>query len=380
MALHPEILDRPPSEGARTVVLAFLAEARERAGRLGDPGDEEALHDFRVSVRRLRSALRAWRDALGGAVRDKDLRRLRRVARATGDARDAEVLLAWIGRAAGSLPPAHRAAAGVALPPARAAGRDADLSATVERFVEAADSLSRRLKRERPPPSRETFGEAIAVRIREQAAAVAAWLSRVETPADAPLAHRARIEGKRLRYLLEPLRDAPGVESADAVKALKELQDLLGELNDAAVAADVLRAARHDAEAERMAAAKPGRTRARSSEPGAARARAPGGAARRGGLRAAPVGGAPRRGELAARRPALAVAAALDAAHRAPDQGRASGTRTRSAPGSRVQRAGRRPGCSPSTSSSTSAPSSGSASTTRPRRQRVLGSFTWVPS
>ena len=259
MALHPELLDRPPSEGARTVVLAFLAEARERSGRMGDPGDEEALHDFRVSVRRLRSALRAWRDVLGGAVRDKDLRRLRRVARATGDARDAEVLLAWVGQAAADLPPAHRAAAEwLSRRLAPQAGRT-DLSATVERFVEAADSLSRRLKHERPPPSRETFGEAIAERIRQQVAAVASCLSRVETPADAPLAHRARIEGKRLRYLLEPLRDTPGAESAGAVKALKRFQDLLGELNDALVATEVIRAARHDAEAERMREEEPGR-------------------------------------------------------------------------------------------------------------------------
>jgi CHAD domain-containing protein len=255
MALDPELLDRPPSEGARTVVLAFLAEARERAGRMGDPGDGEALHDFRVSVRRLRSALRAWRDVLGGAVRDKDLRRLRRVARATGEARDAEVLLAWVGQATEELPPTHRAAAewlsGRLAP---RAGRS-DLSATVERFVETADSLSRRLKRERPAPCRETFGEAVSARIREQVAAVGSWLSRVETPADAPLAHRARIEGKRLRYLLEPLSDTPGAESAGAVKALKWFQDLLGDLNDSRVASDVLRAARH--EAERMHSEKP---------------------------------------------------------------------------------------------------------------------------
>ncbi len=258
MALHPELLDRPPSEGARTVVLAFLAEARERAGRMGDPGDEEGLHDFRVSVRRLRSALRAWRDVLGGAVRDKDLRRLRRVARATGEARDAEVLLAWIAGAAEELPPAHRAAAEwLSRRLAPQAGRS-DLSSTVERFVEAAGSLSRRLKHERPPPSRETFGEAIAARIRDQVAAVKSWLSRVETPADAPLAHRARIEGKRLRYLLEPLRDTPGAESAGAVKSLKRFQDLLGELNDALVAGEVIRAARHDAEAERMREEEPG--------------------------------------------------------------------------------------------------------------------------
>jgi CHAD domain-containing protein len=112
MAPHPDLLDRPATEGARTVVLGLVAEARVRTARLGKPGDDEALHDFRVSVRRLRSALRTWRDVLGRAARDKDLRRLRRVARSTGEARDTEVLLAWIGQAAGELPASQRAAAG----------------------------------------------------------------------------------------------------------------------------------------------------------------------------------------------------------------------------------------------------------------------------
>jgi CHAD domain-containing protein len=262
MALPPEILDRAPAEGARTVVLALLAEAREQADRLaGRPdADAGALHDFRVSVRRLRSTLRAWRKPLGRSVRDKDLRRLRRVARATTEARDAEVLLAWVAETAGSLAGAHRAAADWMA--ARLAPRDRgpDLFRTVERFRAAADALSRRLKREIPPASTGTYAAALAERIREQAASVERSLSRVETAADASLAHRARIEGKRLRYLLEPLRDTAGAGSGPAVKALKRLQDILGDLNDAHHATAAIRDARHEAEAERARAdeAEPG--------------------------------------------------------------------------------------------------------------------------
>jgi CHAD domain-containing protein len=247
MAPHPDLLDRPAAEGARTVVLGLLAEARERTGRLGMPDDEEALHDFRVSVRRLRSALRTWREVLGRAVRDKDLRRLRRVARSTGDARDTEVLLAWIGQAAADLPPSQRTAVAwlerrLALPEG-----DAGLQREAERLVEAADGLSRRLGRQRIVPSGEPFGATVAVRIREQVRAVAGLLARVEGLDDAPEAHRARIRGKRLRYLLEPLQHAPGPSPVRALKALKRLQDLLGELNDARVAAEVLRAHGRDA-------------------------------------------------------------------------------------------------------------------------------------
>ena len=247
MTPHPDLLDRPAAEGARAVVLRLLAEARERAGRLGSPDDDEALHDFRVSVRRLRSALRTWREVLGRDVRDKDLRRLRRVARSTGEARDAEVMLAWIGQVAGQLPASQRSAVAwlerrLALPDGHAGLRRA-----AERLVETADGLARRLGRERIDPPGEPFGAAVAVRIREQARAVSGFLGRVATLDDAPLAHRARVRGKRLRYLLEPLQDAPGPSPARALKALKRLQELLGELNDARVAAEVLRAAGRDA-------------------------------------------------------------------------------------------------------------------------------------
>jgi CHAD domain-containing protein len=253
MALHPETLDRAPAAGASIIALALLAEARECADRLADASDAEALHDFRVSVRRLRSTLRAWRAPLGKRVRDKDLKRLRRIARETSESRDAEVLLAWVAGIADSLPQAHRAAADWLATRLAPRTRSPDLSRHLERFHASASSLEHRLKRERPIATDETLAWALAARIREQAASVGTYLSRVHVPADVPLAHRARIEGKRLRYLLEPLRDTAGAGSGPAVMALKRLQDLLGELNDAHVAA-AIRAARHDAETDRLRA------------------------------------------------------------------------------------------------------------------------------
>jgi CHAD domain-containing protein len=247
MALHPEILDLPPAEGARATLLALLAEARTCADDLASRSDPEGLHDFRVSVRRLRSTLRAWRGPLGKGVRDKDVRRLRRVARATGEARDDEVLLGWLAGIAEGLPPAQRAAAGWMAERVAARTSRRQLGRSAERFRHAASSLVRRLGRARPPPSPSTgtFSAALARRIRHQAAAVLACLSRVGKVDDAALAHRARIAGKRLRYLLEPLRGAACPGAVPAVKELKGLQDLLGELNDAHLAAAALREARH---------------------------------------------------------------------------------------------------------------------------------------
>ncbi|MEY2669036.1 MAG: hypothetical protein RJA59_1674 [Pseudomonadota bacterium] len=309
MAHRPALLDRPAFEGARAVVLALLAEARARAPRLADPTDAEALHDFRVAVRRLRSALRSWRGVLGRAVREKDLRRLRRVARATGEARDAEVLLAWIVGIAGDLPAAQRPAAGWIAGRVGGARRETDLSRAVERLVAAAGPLERRLSSTRGAPGEETFGQALARRIRKQAAAVSAWLSRVEVPADAPVAHRARIAGKRLRYLIEPLRDAPGTTPHGALKELKRFQDLLGELNDARTATDALASLVREAKKARS----PRRKRAAGPDPLAGlvalRRRAERRTADAFARLRREVLAAPEGGPLA---PALAIAAALE--------------------------------------------------------------------
>src|SRR5262249_44129238 len=66
-------------------------------------------------------------------------------------------------------------------------------------------------------------------------------------------AHEARIAGKELRYLLEPLGEAAraGAAAKKAVKALKGLQDVLGELHDAHVLGHLLQEALVEAAAER---------------------------------------------------------------------------------------------------------------------------------
>src|SRR5262245_37209228 len=84
-------LDRPALAVIVRIARKQLRVAAAAAERVHDGGDAEALHAFRVAIRRLRSMLQAYRSPLGGNVRPKDRRRLRRLADATGPARDAEV-------------------------------------------------------------------------------------------------------------------------------------------------------------------------------------------------------------------------------------------------------------------------------------------------
>src|SRR5262249_41430262 len=73
------------------------------------------------------------------------------------------------------------------------------------------------------------------------------------SPTDEATAPEGRILGKQLRYLLEPLveSEAVGAPAKKAVKDLKELQDILGELHDAHVLGHVVEQAMIDAATER---------------------------------------------------------------------------------------------------------------------------------
>ena len=58
MARRPSgLLDLPAYEGAVRIARFYLDRAGQAASRLKKKGDEQALHDFRVNLRRLRSNL-----------------------------------------------------------------------------------------------------------------------------------------------------------------------------------------------------------------------------------------------------------------------------------------------------------------------------------
>jgi CHAD domain-containing protein len=228
-------LGREPKEGVRIVALELMEEARVASVRLGDPEDLEALHDFRVALRRLRSWLRSFRPQLDDTVRGRYRRQLREVVAATGEARDLEVMRALVQEEAKGLPPRHRRAAEWLLARVAPVGGEKDprvlAVAGLERLAPHLLEALQGYRREVGAGRAGRFGDVAAVAIFGQHAALLAALSEVQGPDDAARAHRARIEGKRLRYLLEPLREAVP-EAAEAVRTMKALQDGLGELHD----------------------------------------------------------------------------------------------------------------------------------------------------
>lgn len=298
----------PAAEAARRLALGRLAEAGAAAWRLSDPDDAEALHDFRVALRRLRALLRALEEPLAGRAGKRWQRRLARLADATGEGRDAEVALAWVESERSTLPAGQRpgavwlaavlaqrteqAYAGVRnevqakfAPLAERLrvrlarpeeDRKRDLGKEEESFGVKADEGDEGAAAESPgdlqpgadgdvparrkvgpslflpssslvlPPS---FGLVLAEALREHLASLRERLLVIAGPEDVEPAHRARIAGKRLRYLLETV-SGEVAGAGPAVARLKGLQDLLGELHDAHVLEVELPAAAERAAAE----------------------------------------------------------------------------------------------------------------------------------
>ena len=246
MAARVENLRESTDRTVRLVALGHLSDATAAHGRLASESDDEALHDFRVALRRLRSWERAFRPYLRDDLGKKLRRRLRDLAHDTGDSRDLEVHLAWLADQRRSLGRRQRAGLDWLVTEMERKKADADrvLEKDVDgRFTRLEARLARALEsyRERIRVRKDgraaplpVFAEALAPRVRAAARDLERHLGHVRTERDVREGHEARIAAKRLRYLLEPvMKIIPG--AADLVDRLKALQDVLGDLHDAQV-------------------------------------------------------------------------------------------------------------------------------------------------
>ena len=257
--LPVDLLERSPEESARLLALGFLREAEAAFQRVEQGTDPEALHDFRVAIRRLRSSVRAYRPWLKTSIGPRMRRRLRALTEATNAGRDAEALLAWVQAQGPAVGTAGQE--GVTWLAARLTARRDEAQSTIvadvkEQFRAVAATLRRRLAefettvrlsgRTRHPPFGRVTGELLGAHVADLRARLAAVPGRDGTGE----IHRARISAKRLRYLLEPLARRSKAAAA-AVGRLKELQTLSGDLRDAEVLSQEIMQAVEDVAAAR---------------------------------------------------------------------------------------------------------------------------------
>ena len=238
------------AEAGRKVLRFHFARMLEREAGTRQGDDLEELHSMRVATRRMRAAWRVFGDGFRHGPSRRYVAELRTVATALGAVRDQDVLLDGLTTYMAGLPPEE----GVALAPLHEAWQavrhqarehlvkllDGDAyQRFVEdyvAFVETSGAGGRVMRATDPHRVRDTAPSRVWAAY-EQLRAYDATL----TWADVPTLHVLRIAGKRLRYTLEFFREVLGADATTLIARVTALQDHLGMLHDADVAAHLAR-------------------------------------------------------------------------------------------------------------------------------------------
>lgn len=246
-----------PSRAAdflRPVLLSLIERVRMNAERVigagehgpGHEPDPEAVHDFRVALRRLRTLLRPARSVFGKKRLRSIAEGLRDFASATGALRDEEVLRetlaaleldgdsraavdAWLSRRAQREQEARAQVRALLLRDrsGKKGARD-DAGSEAPRLAPHLDRLERRVTRRK---TKKLRAEKLARRT------VAEALDRVRAlatrdPEDSAAMHALRIRFKRLRYSAETFAPLLGERAERTAKSASRLQRRLGQLHD----------------------------------------------------------------------------------------------------------------------------------------------------
>ena len=202
--------------------------------------DDEAIHDLRVAIRRLRTMLKMARPLFGRWHADVVRKGFAEVMKATGDLRDEEVLEETLDGLS-----AH-AAFGLWLGGRTA--REKKLRRAVVSRIERGELDRARLMLKALlvfpfDPARNIELSRFARRTVERARRVVEK-GRDVPPEDMLGLHALRISYKELRYSIELLAEALPLDSRAMLEPAVVFQKRLGEIHDVDVAHDVLRAAR----------------------------------------------------------------------------------------------------------------------------------------
>lgn len=247
VSLSPVVRTDTMVEAGRKVLLAEFIRmlSQEPGSRSGH--DPEDVHQMRVAIRRMRSALRLLRPYLKRKAVRPFNRDLRRIAWTLGDVRDLDVMIDNLCQFQVTLSTEQQTGLQVVIDELRRRRETARENLVdvldgkgYRRFVETfGDFLTT------PGAGVKSLAEGDVLPLRvcdvlpalifDRLAAVRAY-DTVLAGADTPTLHALRIEFKRLRYLLSLFEDVLGKTVGDYIDQIKVIQDQLGHLNDASVA------------------------------------------------------------------------------------------------------------------------------------------------
>ncbi|QWF79241.1 CHAD domain-containing protein [Amycolatopsis sp. CA-230715] len=242
----------PPATHLRAKLDADL-----RAVLKHEPGtrsgvDPEDLHQMRVSTRRLRSVLKTAGGPLGSTA-DTVRAELGWLGAALGEVRDYDVLIGHLREVVAEFEtadqPAGHELVSVFVAERAQAKRRLTKALNSERYrvlLQSVAQLTRLPDHEPETTEKSTVDESdlvTALRVPHRKLAKAIDALPAEPPD--PELHALRIKGKRLRYAAELALTSAKKKRADRVKKLisatKDLQTILGDHQDAVVAADRMR-------------------------------------------------------------------------------------------------------------------------------------------
>ena len=231
-----------PLEAFRAIAAACLAQLQWNALGAAE-ADPEYIHQMRVALRRLRSALRTFRPALPEGFEAAVVPSIRVLARSLGHARDWDVLAGEIVGPAREffVDDARLATLAASVARARGQAREAARAALAsrEQALFLLDFAARLHAAAGAPMDGDLAG--FAPRRLDRLHRRAMALARAAREDDPAGLHALRIGVKRLRYAIEffaPLYPARKVRAA--LGALTALQDSLGALNDLSRAGPLL--------------------------------------------------------------------------------------------------------------------------------------------
>lgn len=225
---------------APAVLAARFETMMRQAAGTREGSDPEALHDMRVASRRLRAALDAFAPLYGGGAFRRAMRETKTLTRALGAVRDDDVLLDTLRTYAESVPQ-DEAAAVARFVERIAAGREAH-RATLLHDLDALDAggYAKRFGKAMEAPEkgkagREHADDAGRRIVAGQVAAFYALAPHIEHPDHVEELHEMRIAAKRLRYALELFAEPLGAGTGPVLAAVREFQEIVGEIHDADV-------------------------------------------------------------------------------------------------------------------------------------------------
>lgn len=221
---------------------AELERMEQLAPQVLAAADDEALHQFRVSLRRTRALLKCfatWLPPHAGCTAE-----LKWLARATGPARDFDVQCQALRVWAEAPPPRVLApvlgALGVRRDAAHAALARVLMGARYKRLLVSWRRFIETLPGDPQLPPQLPAAEAVRAVLAREFGGLLKRGRRIDAGTPPGDLHRLRIGGKRTRYVLEVFAGLLGThrDADKLLAALRDLQTVLGDYHDGGVAVD----------------------------------------------------------------------------------------------------------------------------------------------